>query len=211
MDQKITGNFIAELRRERSLTQRELADKLLISDKTVSKWEQGRGFPDVSLMLPLCEILGITVNELLSGKRLQRDEYQQNAEKNMVRLMQDKKEFKLKFLVECLVMVVVLTACLALCVVAGYAELSMGWRIGLIVLALVIVLIGCVAGVILERTSFAYRCVNCEHSFVPTVGAYLMGAHTLTKRHLKCPKCGKRTWCKLCDIADVKKVEDKEE
>ena len=68
MDQIKTGKFIAERRRAKHLTQRELAEKLLVSDKTVSKWETGKGLPEVSLMMPLCEILGINVNELLSGE-----------------------------------------------------------------------------------------------------------------------------------------------
>ncbi|MDE7084364.1 MAG: helix-turn-helix domain-containing protein [Clostridia bacterium] len=70
MNQIETGKFIKTARKEKSLTQRELAEKLNISEKTVSKWETGNGLPEVSLMLPLCKILDITVNELLSGERL---------------------------------------------------------------------------------------------------------------------------------------------
>ena len=79
MDQKKTGAFIAQMRKEKGLTQAELADLLLISDKTVSKWETGKGLPEVSLMLPLCETLGISVNELLTGAKLSPAEYQKNA------------------------------------------------------------------------------------------------------------------------------------
>ena len=64
MDQQKIRQFIAEMRKEQGLTQRELAEKLLITDKTVSKWECGKGMPDVSLMMPLCQILQISVNEL---------------------------------------------------------------------------------------------------------------------------------------------------
>lgn len=203
MDQKITGKFIAELRRERGLTQKELADKLLLSDKTVSKWEQGRGFPDVSLLLPLCEILEVTVNELLSGKRLQADEYQKNAEKNMVRLMQDKKEFKLKIFLEVMVLLLTLVSGISLCMVASYVEMPNVWRVWIIVLALVIIAIGVAIMIVLERMTFAYRCSICNTAFVPTYGAYICGMHTMTKRFLKCPKCGQRNWCKLCNIAEV--------
>lgn len=76
MDQKKTGAFIARMRKEKGLTQAELADMLLISDKTISKWETGKGLPEVSLMLPLCEKLDITVNELLTGAKLSPVEYQ---------------------------------------------------------------------------------------------------------------------------------------
>lgn len=76
MDQIKIGRFIAKMRKEESYTQRQLADILGISDKTVSKWETGNGLPDVSLMMPLCDSLHISVNELLSGERLTDSEYQ---------------------------------------------------------------------------------------------------------------------------------------
>lgn len=69
MDQVKIGRFIAELRKEQNMTQLNLAEKLGVTDRAISKWENGRGLPDVSLMKPLCEILGITVTELLNGER----------------------------------------------------------------------------------------------------------------------------------------------
>ena len=68
VDQIKIGRFIAELRKEQSMTQRNLAEKLGVTDRAISKWENGRGMPDVSLMKPLCEILGISVTELLNGE-----------------------------------------------------------------------------------------------------------------------------------------------
>ena len=88
MDQIKIGKFIAEERKEKKYTQRELADKLSISDKTISKWERGNGFPEVSLLLPLCNELDITVNELLSGERLQEMDYKKKAEENMMNLIE---------------------------------------------------------------------------------------------------------------------------
>ena len=79
MDQIKIGKFIAEERKAKKYTQRELADKLSISDKTISKWERGNGFPEVSLLLPLCNELEITVNELLSGERLQAMDYKKKS------------------------------------------------------------------------------------------------------------------------------------
>ena len=105
MDQKKTGAFIAQMRKEKGLTQAELADLLLISDKTVSKWETGKGLPEVSLMLPLCETLGISVNELLTGAKLSPAEYQKNAEANIVKLVGEKGEAKFRLFVEVLVIV----------------------------------------------------------------------------------------------------------
>ena len=80
MDQKRTGAFIAQLRKEQELTQKELAEKLGVTDRAVSKWENGRGMPEVSLMKPLCDVLGITVNELLSGERIPQEDYREKSE-----------------------------------------------------------------------------------------------------------------------------------
>ncbi|WP_418746133.1 helix-turn-helix domain-containing protein [Frisingicoccus sp.] len=71
MDNEKFGAFIGELRREKHLTQKELAEKLFISDKAVSKWERGLSIPNVSMLIPLAEILGVTVTELLRGERLE--------------------------------------------------------------------------------------------------------------------------------------------
>lgn len=90
MNQEKIGKFIAVCRKEKGLTQLQLAEKLNITNRAVSKWETGKSCPDVSLMLELCNILGITVNELLSGERILMEDYQKKAEENLVEL-QDKK------------------------------------------------------------------------------------------------------------------------
>ncbi len=91
MNQEMIGKFISSCRKDKSLTQMQLAEKLNISNRAVSKWETGKSLPDASNMLELCEILGITVNELLSGERITTmEDYQKKAEQNMVDL-QDKK------------------------------------------------------------------------------------------------------------------------
>ena len=86
MNQENIGKFILELRREKGLTQMELADKLGVTDKAVSKWENGRCMPDLSLIKPLCDILDISINELLSGKRLTKEEYQKQLEENIIEI-----------------------------------------------------------------------------------------------------------------------------
>ncbi|MDE7284782.1 MAG: helix-turn-helix domain-containing protein [Lachnospiraceae bacterium] len=89
MDQIKIGKFIANCRKEKNMTQRQLADILEISDKTISKWECGKGLPEVQFMIPLCDLLGINVNELLSGEKLSADEYQKKAEENMITLVKE--------------------------------------------------------------------------------------------------------------------------
>lgn len=92
MDQIKIGNFIAQCRKEKNMTQRQLADKLGISNKAVSKWETGKGIPDAGCLVPLCEALGISVNELLTGERISEEKYQEKAEKTMVALAEMKSE-----------------------------------------------------------------------------------------------------------------------
>ena len=89
MDQIKIGKFIAEMRKEQNLTQQDLAEKLGISNKTVSKWECGNGMPDYAVMESLCDVLQININELLSGERLPSQEYSKKAEENMMSLMQE--------------------------------------------------------------------------------------------------------------------------
>lgn len=196
MDQLIIGRFIAQLRKERKLTQKELADLLAISDKTVSKWECGGGLPEVSLMLPLCKELGITVNELLTGKRLTPSEYQEKAEVNIVNLIQEKAENKRKLIIECAVVFITFLASITLIMVSGLVELPTEWRIALIIVAALTMIIGIGIAAALEMTAGGFECTKCHHRFMPTAGAYIMGMHTITRRYLKCPKCGIRNWCK---------------
>lgn len=196
MDQLKTGKFIAEMRKSKGLTQKQLADALLISDKTVSKWECGNGLPEVSLMLPLCEILGITVNELLTGKRLSSEEYQKNAEDNIVNLMKKMSETKFRMIVEVCVLFLTLVASISLIMVASYVSLTTAWRITLITIGLLIMAIGIFICAILEMREAVFECKKCGAKFIPTKKAYIMGMHTITRRHLKCPKCGQRSWCK---------------
>ena len=92
MDQVKIGNFIADIRKEKRMTQKELAEAIGVSDKAISKWECGNGMPEMSMLLPLCQELQINVNELLSGERLSEDSYSQKAEENIMNLMQEKEE-----------------------------------------------------------------------------------------------------------------------
>lgn len=92
MDQIKIGKFIAELRKQQGMTQKSMADRLGISDKTISKWENGKGLPEYTLLLPLCELLEITVNELLSGERLLADDYNNKAEENIIHLFRESEE-----------------------------------------------------------------------------------------------------------------------
>jgi transcriptional regulator with XRE-family HTH domain/DNA-directed RNA polymerase subunit RPC12/RpoP len=197
MDQKKTGAFIAQMRKEQGLTQAELADTLLISDRTVSKWETGKGLPEISLMLPLCEKLGITVNELLTGAKLSSVEYQKKAEVNIMDLMQERRsETRFRMIMEVLVLFLTLLAGTMFVVVAEYLATTLAWKIALNVIAVVIFVLGIAVCAMLEMRKAVFQCTKCKKRFIPSKGAYIMGIHTITTRHLKCPHCGVRNWCK---------------
>ena len=119
MNQIQIGRFIAASRKTQGLTQRQLADKLGISDKTVSKWERGKGLPEVGLMLPLCASLDITVNDLLSGERVSSTDYQKKAEENIMDLMKENEENKRWMILSVICAVITVIAVCALVVIAS--------------------------------------------------------------------------------------------
>ena len=196
MDQIKTGRFIAEQRKAHGMTQRQLAERLAVSDKTVSKWECGNGLPEVSLMLPLCELLSINVNELLSGERLDADSYKQHAEENMMKLIDERKENKRKLILEVVVVMITLLASCTLIMLSGLLEMETWLRVTLIAIGLVVMFGGIGVAAVLEMTAGYFECRKCGEYFVPTKTAYIMCAHTVMHRHLKCPHCGKRNWCR---------------
>lgn len=196
MDQSKIGRFIADTRKAKSLTQRQLADALSISDKTVSKWETGKGLPDVSLMLPLCGALDITVNDLLTGEKVSASNYQKKAEENMMDLIKENQENKKRMILSIICGVITIIAVCSLVIIASYLELPAAVRILLILLALATAAAGVGAAAVLEVQAGYYVCPACGAAFVPTLGEYVKGYHTLTRRRLTCPSCGKTSMCR---------------
>ena len=196
MDQMKTGKFIAFLRKEKGFTQRALADRLGISDKTVSKWERGAGLPDVSLMLPLCEILEISVNELLAGEKMTDADYKKKAEVTIMDLVQENKENKKRFFQSVVCGIITIISVCSLVVIAAYIEMPAAIRILLIIFASVTAVFGIGAAVTLDVQAGYFECPNCKKLFVPTTKEYVKGYHTFTRRRLTCPECGKTGMCK---------------
>lgn len=196
MDQNKTGKFIAGERKRKALTQKQLAEMLGISDKTISKWERGGGFPEVSLLLPLCRELDITVNELLAGERVAEEDYKKKAEENMMNLVKEAQESRKKIILSALVAALAILAALPLVVVAGALEMETWLRGLLIGIGLVVVVLGIIIACILDRDAGAFECPACHERFVPEMSAYIMGPHTITKRKLRCPKCGAVKYCR---------------
>lgn len=196
MDQVKTGKFIQKMRKEQQLTQRQIADKLNISDKTVSKWETGNGLPEVGLMLPLCSLLHINVNELLSGERLDGQKYQEKAEVNIMDLLKEKAEAKRKIVILIVQCIMTLLSGITLIMTASFLEMQVWVRIVLIVIAAAVMVSGIIVACVMEREAGVYECPCCGERFVPTMKEFVSGLHTFTKRKLKCPKCGKVSYCK---------------
>lgn len=196
MDQNKTGKFIAGERKRKALTQKQLAEMLGISDKTISKWERGGGFPEVSLLLPLCRELDITVNELLAGERVAETDYKMKAEENMMNLVKEAQESRKKIILSALVAALAILAALPLVIVAGALEMETWLRCLLIGIGLVVVVLGIIIACVLDRDAGAFECPECHERFVPEMGAYIMGPHTITKRKLRCPKCGAVKYCR---------------
>ncbi|MDE5908827.1 MAG: helix-turn-helix domain-containing protein [Lachnospiraceae bacterium] len=198
MDQVKIGRFIAKERKQKKYTQRQLAEILGISDKTISKWECGNGFPEVSLLLPLCEELNINVNELLSGERLTEMDYKKKAEENMVDFIHEKEENKKKIWLSTLTGIIATVSFITLIlVVVMYTDvMSLPVKMVLAAIACSIFAVGVYVAMQGERTIGYFKCQNCGKTFVPSFYAYSMGVHVFARRRLKCPCCGAKSWCK---------------
>ena len=196
MDQIKIGKFIADERKRKGYTQKQLSEKLEISDKTISKWERGNGFPEVSLLLPLCNELEITVNELLSGERVSEEDYRKKAEENMVNLVREAQESKKKIILSAIVVGLSIIAALPLVMISGMLEMENWLRVTIIIIGGVVVFGGIAVACVLDRDAGAFECPECNNRFVPDMKAYVMGPHTITKRKLVCPHCGAHKYCK---------------
>jgi transcriptional regulator with XRE-family HTH domain len=196
MNQIKIGKFIAEERKSKGYTQRKLADIIGISDKTISKWERGSGFPEVSLIIPLCEALDISVNELMTGERIAEYDYRKKAEENMVNLVKEAQESKKKIILSAMVAVLTIAGGIPFFIIAELIEMETWQRIILIVIGFILVVWGIIIACILDKEAGAYECPACHDRFVPDMKDYLMAPHTITKRRLRCPKCGETHWCK---------------
>ena len=196
MDQIKIGKFIADERKRKGYTQKQLSGKLEISDKTISKWERGNGFPEVSLLLPLCNELEITVNELLSGERVSEEDYRKKAEENMVNLVREAQESKKKIILSAIVVGLTIIAALPLFMISGMLEMENWLRVTIIIIGGVVFFGGIAVACVLDRDAGAFECPECNNRFVPDMKAYVMGPHTITKRKLVCPHCGAHKYCK---------------
>ena len=197
MDLIKIGKFIASQRKEKKLTQEELAEKLYITDRAVSKWERGLSLPDADKMLDLCNILSINVNELLNGEKIDMKDYNKKTEELLVELAKQE-ELKNKKIMRDMWVLLTTAAIfyLGLVWLAVYT-LEEGPLLGTIITiaTIVFVAVGFYA-LKLEVDAGYYECKNCHNKYVPTYISTLFAPHSGRTRYMKCPKCNKKSWQK---------------
>jgi len=195
MDMMKTGKFISSLRKEKGLTQSALAGKLGITDRAVSKWETGKSLPDAGVMLELCEILGINVNELLSGERLEMTSYNEMAEKNLLEMKKQKEQTDKRLLrIEIVIGLLMSVVFFALVFIASFAEMEDWLRITLILTGFIPFAVMIPFAIRIEQTAGYYECQKCGNRYVPNYSSVLFAMHVNRTRYMKCPECGKYSW-----------------
>ncbi len=197
MDLAKIGKFIAERRKAAGLTQMQLAEKLNITDRAVSKWETGKSLPDSSIMLKLCKELKITVNDLLNGEVVTMENYDKNAEKALLEMIKEKEKADRHLLrLEIVIGMLSVFILLAMSFIASFLEMEEWKRIVLILVGLIPCLIGVGFAVKIEQTAGYYKCSKCGHTYVPTFKSVLWATHMGRTRKMKCPECGVKSWQK---------------
>ncbi len=197
MDQEKIGRFIATCRKEQGLTQAVLAEKLGITDRAVSKWETGKSMPDASIMLELCDLLKINVNELFTGERIHMDQYKEMAEQHLLE-MRRQEELTNKKLLSLEVVIGYMSSISFLLMIfsASFAVTDLWWRIALIVVGFIIFTVGMVCCLKLEHDAGYYECPECGMSYIPTMRSVVLAPHIGRNRKMKCPHCGNRAYHK---------------
>lgn len=200
MDYKKIGLFIANERKKLGLTQAKLAEKIFVSEKTVSKWETGKGIPETNCLQKLCEVLNVSINELLNGERVSKEDYKEKAEKKLVEL-KNENEFLTKTALKCEIIIGVLGIIFGVSLILGASYLieytsHMVLAIVLMVLGVLVVVSICMLALFIEQRVGVYECKKCGAKFVPTYNQVTMAPHINRTRYMKCPHCDKKSWCK---------------
>ena len=199
MDQIKTGRFIAECRKDKNLTQAQLAEQLNITDRAISKWENGKCLPDAGIMLSLCSILGITVNELLRGERAQVGDYDEKLEleRRLLELVKEKELADKRLLrLEAVIGVFSVIILLAPMLVAALFDMEDWLRVVLTLSGVVPCFVGFSIAMKIEQVAGYYECAKCHHKYVPELKKMYAAMHMGTTRYMMCPECGQKSWQK---------------
>ena len=197
MDLIKIGKFIAGCRKEKKITQEQLAEKLYITDRAVSKWERGLSLPDADKMLDLCNILDINVNELLNGEKIDMKDYENKTEELLIELAKQDELKNKKLMTSMWTILITNSIFYFVILLLAVNTLEEGFLLGAII---------CVSTIIFVITGFIalkfevdagyYECRKCHNRFVPSFKQALIAPHMSTTRYMKCPKCNKKSWAK---------------
>lgn len=197
MDQIKIGKFISLKRKEKNITQSDLAEKLNITDRAISKWENGVCLPDASTMPHLCEILDITINDLFSGEVVDMKENEKKLEENLLNLKKENEEKDKRLLnLEIAMSIPTIVTAMSLLMIVKFIEMPTIISVIIVVLSLALISIVGMIALLIEQKAGYYECDNCHYKYVPTYKNVLFAMHINRTRKMKCPKCSKRTWHK---------------
>lgn len=197
MDQIKIGKFIQERRKEKRLTQSELAEKLDVTDRAVSKWENGNCIPDASNIQELCKILNITINDLFSGCVVDMRDNEKKLEENLLEMIKIKEKRDKESLILEIFIGVIVSIIMFLCImIASFVQMEDWIRIVLIVFGIIPFAIGISYAIRIEQIAGYYECSNCNYKYIPTYKSVLFSMHVNRTRKMKCPNCNKKSWHK---------------
>lgn len=197
MDQMKIGRFIAERRKQCGYTQMQLAEKLHITDRAVSKWETGRSMPDSSIMPELCKLLGITLNDLFNGEVVVMEDYKKKSEELIIEMTRQKEAADKKLLsLEIVIGILAMLAPFCMIILASFVTMPDWLRICLIIVGFVPCIIGIMYALKIEQTAGYYECAECGHRYVPSFRSVLFAPHFGRTRRMTCPKCHRKSWQK---------------
>ena len=196
MDLIKIGKFISEKRKELGLTQSQLAEKLYVTDRAVSKWERGKSLPNTESMVELCKIFNISISDLINGE-VSSEFNAVQMENQLLAMVKEKEKSDKRFLLfEIFLGVITSVAAIALVLVGAYVAVEEWLKILLITLGIVIAVLGGCIGLVIEHKAGYYKCNECGYTYVPKFINVFIAPHLGRSRFMKCPKCEKHTYHK---------------
>ena len=197
MDQIKIGKFISNKRKEKNITQSELAELLGITDRAISKWENGICMPDASNILELCNILNITINDLFSGEVVDMKENEKKLEEHLLEMTRAKEQSDKELLtIEIFIGIIVSVTMFTCIFIASFVQMENWLKIVLIIIGVVSFAVGITYAIRIEQVAGYYECNTCHYKYVLKYKSVLFAKHINRTRKMICPKCGKKTWQK---------------
>lgn len=197
MNQMKIGRFIAECRKKNNLSQMQLAERLGITDRAISKWEHGKSMPDSSIMLDLCKELNITVNDLLNGEIVTMDNYNRALENNLLEMIKQKEQADKRLLtIEIVMGIVCIIPLLAAVVMVSAIPLEEWLQTIIVIVSIIPLLVATPFALKIEQKAGYYVCKECEHRYIPKYDNVFLAMNIGRTRYMRCPKCNKKSWMK---------------